>query len=191
VSAEDKAALLRGVPEKRLRYSYKLADPYVSIKSDTFHVIAEWYHFGILSLSETKDFENSPRWIARRLGITTKEARSSLQRLMRLGLLREMPDGRIRATHRKLTTTDGIKDLVLQRCHKKNLALAGLSLERDDFQDRDFASITLSVNRSKIPQARRLIRKFRDRISQCLEVEPKDEVYKLCIQLFPITKLKK
>ena len=41
-----------------------------SLDMDTYHLIADWYYYGILSLAETNDFQSSPKWISARLGIS-------------------------------------------------------------------------------------------------------------------------
>ncbi len=54
---------------------------------DKFATIADWYHFAILSLIETKDFKPKIPWIASRLGISEGEARAAVDRLVRLEVL--------------------------------------------------------------------------------------------------------
>ncbi|MGK5089752.1 DUF4423 domain-containing protein [Bdellovibrionota bacterium FG-2] len=60
---------------------------YIQIDPDRFHTIADWYHFGILSLAETPTFKADPKWIAAVLHINEKAAKVALDRLLRLGLL--------------------------------------------------------------------------------------------------------
>ncbi|MBK9322839.1 MAG: TIGR02147 family protein [Bdellovibrionaceae bacterium] len=55
---------------------------------DTWKVIGNWYHAGILELSKVQNFQSEPRWIAKALGISPKEARQACDRLVRLGILR-------------------------------------------------------------------------------------------------------
>ncbi|MES2964453.1 MAG: TIGR02147 family protein, partial [Bdellovibrionota bacterium] len=62
---------------------------YLQLSADAFHVIADWHHFAILSLIDLDDFDPAPAAIAKRLGISTIEARSSLERMTRLGLIVE------------------------------------------------------------------------------------------------------
>jgi transcriptional regulator with XRE-family HTH domain len=39
------------------------------IEDEIFSVIGDWQHFAILSLMDTNNFKNDPKWIGERLGI--------------------------------------------------------------------------------------------------------------------------
>lgn len=56
--------------------------------------------------------------------------------------------------------------------------------------DREFTFITMAVDKSKMIEAKTMIREFRDKLCAYLEEGEKTEVYELAIQLFPRTKLK-
>lgn len=56
--------------------------------------------------------------------------------------------------------------------------------------DREFTFITMAVDKSKMIEAKAMIREFRDKLCAYLEEGEKTEVYELAIQLFPRTKLK-
>jgi uncharacterized protein (TIGR02147 family) len=57
------------------------------VSVDIFNVIADWYHYAILELLTVRDFQKSPAWIAKALGISVSEVNFALERLLRLGLL--------------------------------------------------------------------------------------------------------
>jgi uncharacterized protein (TIGR02147 family) len=189
-------------PEKKRLFLETLADhasargereesdevTYQQLSTDAFHVLADWYHFAILSLMELDDFDPAPLAIAARLGITPTEARSSLDRLLRLGLIEKKKDGRLTKTAKNLTTTNDIESAALQESHRQNLALAAASLDEDELSLRDITSITMAIDVAKLPLAKTLIKKFRRQLSAQLEAGAKNEVYNLNIQLIPLTK---
>lgn len=161
---------------------------YDELDSDQFATISEWYHFGILSLMETATFKDDPKWISERLNIKLPEATSALERLLRLGLVARAKNGKLQLTKGRLTTSDGVRSLSLRRAHATNLAMAQSSLAEDPLEVRDFSALTLAIDPSLLPEARRLIRAFSDQLSTKLEVPGKQtEVYKLCVQLFPLS----
>ncbi len=161
---------------------------YEELDSDQFATIAEWYHFGILSLMETTTFEDDPTWIAERLNIKLPEATAAIERLLRLGLVRRDANGELRLTKGRLTTSDGVRSLSLRRAHATNLALAQRSLAEDEMDRRDFSAMTLAIDASLLPEARKMIRDFQDQLATKLEVPGKQtEVYKLCVQMFPLS----
>ena len=62
---------------------------YTTIDTEQFKSMANWYHLAILNLTKVKGFKSEPRWIAKRLGISSIEARDAIERLLALGLLTE------------------------------------------------------------------------------------------------------
>lgn len=160
---------------------------YELLDADKFAAIADWYHFGILSLMETKDFQSDPQWIAARLNIRLRESVAALERLERLGLIKKSR-GKYGLTKGRLTSSDGVRNLSLQRAHAANLALAQTSLAEDPVETRDFCATTMAIDPDKIPEAKQMIREFSDRLASFLETSGKQtEVYKLCLQLFPLS----
>jgi transcriptional regulator with XRE-family HTH domain len=154
------------------------AREFVQLRADQFHVISRWFYYAVLSLAETRDFRPEPRWIARRLGISTADARKALERLTRLGLL---PVGA------PVTTTTDIPDSWLKSSHFENLDLAVRSLEEDPLLERDFSSMTLVGDPARLPEAKARIRKFRRELTAFLESGDKKEVFQLNVQFFRLT----
>jgi uncharacterized protein (TIGR02147 family) len=163
----------------------------VPVSSDQFRLIAKWHHFAILSLIRTRGFRSDPDWIATRLGITPVQSREALERLSRLGLISSDSDGKIRRSKSKYRTTDDIASISLRQGHAENLELAKDSLVKHSVDERDFTAATMSIDPKKLPEAKEKIRKFQDELAELLESGTQSEVYKVCIQLFPLTVLRK
>lgn len=163
---------------------------YSEIEQDQFKAVSDWVHFAILSLSETRDFDSSADWIAQRLGVSESVAQQSFDRLVRLGMLRRVR-GQWRPKQARYTSPDEIVNSALKRAHVQHFQLAQKSLEELDLSVRDFIGITMAIDPSKLTEAKRRIREFRDELAGCLEVGEKREVYQLAIQLFPLTQLRK
>lgn len=162
--------------------------PYLELTTDHFHVISEWYHFAILSLIDTAQSQADAKWIAARLGIKVPEAQSAIDRMMRLSMIHRDRQGRLARTGIAYATPDEVEDIGLKKAHMNNLELARRSLESDPIHARDFTAITMAVNPSKLPVAKKMIREFLDKISGYLENDPKQEVYKMCVQLIPLSR---
>ncbi len=160
---------------------------------DQYLGISEWQHFAILSLMETEDFQSKPEWIARRLGITPTLAAQSIERLIRLDMVEVVSKRplRWRASGRSYTTSDEIRNDSLRLAHRKNLDLAARSLQSDPLELRDFTSMTMAIDPDKLPEAKQRIRRFRDELCAFLEAGAKREVYKLNLNLIPLTQVKK
>lgn len=176
-------------PEERARFSALASDDRarVQIEHDQFEMISEWYHFAILSLVRLKDFRSDNAWIAKRLGISQAVAKSAVERLIRLELLRKNK-GKFERTKNEVRTSDGIASLAVRKAHTENLELARRALEELPVDERDFVFYTLPASPSKLAEARRRIRKSLDELNDFLESSPHEEVYRMCFQLFPLSK---
>jgi uncharacterized protein (TIGR02147 family) len=160
-----------------------------SLDMDSYHLIADWHYYAILSLAETKDFLGTPKWIAARLGIGEALAKDSVERLLRLDLLERDPKTKkLRATGEQLEAMSAIANPALKKASRQNIELAQKALEETEFAERDFTAITLCFDPDKMAEAKQMIKNFRRNFCKVMEAKPKKEVYKLSIQLFPLTK---
>jgi len=101
--------LLRGLTSKeKSRDLAAEADAQTAlVDMDQYHLIADWYYFGILSLVETKDFQGTEEWIAERLGIQLRQARTAITRLERMELLVRGSNGQLKGTGKPIKTSSG------------------------------------------------------------------------------------
>lgn len=160
------------------------------LDSDSFKSISEWYHFAILSLAETRDFKPEAEWISNRLNIKVSEANAAIERLLRLGMFKQANNGKLVLAKAQYRTSDEIASLALKKAHATNLELAKESLINDPIDKRDFNAMTMAIDVNKLPEAKELIREFKEKMCDILESGHKSEVYKVCIQLFPLTQVK-
>ena len=178
--------MLRKISEGKKSVGTK--DPqFLLLEMDHYHLISEWFYFAILSLAETETFQDTPEWIAERLNIRISETRTALERLERIGLLKRNESGRLAATGASFKTSTDVASGAIRRSHFENLELAKGSLEKDDVSVRDFSSMTMAIDRDLLPEAKKMITEFRRKLTKFLESQCKQEVYKINIQLFPLT----
>lgn len=161
----------------------------LQLTADQFHVIGDWHHFAILSLAETAGFRADPLWIAKRLGIKLNDAEQALERLQRLGLVQWSRGKKtLKLLQGQLSTTDEIRSQAIRRSHQQDVELSSRALTEVPIEERDFTSMTMSIDSKKLPQAKKLIREFQRQMSAFLETGTKTEVYKLCVHLLPLSK---
>jgi uncharacterized protein (TIGR02147 family) len=160
----------------------------LQLKSDQFHMISDGLHYSLLCLFETSDFRSDVTWMAKRLEVTPAQVRQALGRLLRLKLVAKL-GARWSLTGAKLTTSDGIPDPAIRNFHEERLSEAKNKLLTVPVTERDFVASTMAIQRSQLPLARKLIREFKRKLEMVLEKSPQDEVYRVCIQLFPVTDL--
>jgi transcriptional regulator with XRE-family HTH domain len=155
------------------------------LSEDRFRIVADWYHFGILSLTKIPGAKPDPRWLARRLGISATEARDALDRLVRLGLVRIKPD--FRQIGESIEVTAGQPSDAMRRFHKQCLALATERIDTVPLPLRQYQTLTLSVNPARLPAAQKVIGEFLDKMERLLESGTPQEVYGVAVQLFPLS----
>lgn len=161
---------------------------YVQLSTDEFRLIADWYYLAILSLAETKNFYGDPVWISKRLGIRERDARSAVDGLIRLGLLERTKSGKLRATGKQFTTTNDIPDSSIRKNHSQGLEQAKEVLDQVPVELREITASIISIDPKLLPKAKERLREIKREITQLLEGGDKKEVYRLGIQLFPLTK---
>jgi uncharacterized protein (TIGR02147 family) len=168
----------------------RLEADYRQLALDSFYIISEWYHYGILQLLKTKAFKTKPAWISKRLGITENEASVALERLIRIGILVEEKNGTFtdvtggKTSHLK----SGFTNEQLKSFQIKALEKGIQSLKTVPIELRDNTSMTLAISKKALSFAKEEIKKFRQQLTKKLEAfaEP-DEVYQLAISLSPLT----
>jgi uncharacterized protein (TIGR02147 family) len=146
----------------------------------------------MLSLLRTRGFRLDQDWIAGRLGLSAKVASEALDRLFRLGHLKRA-GGKVLREHARVETTDEFFDLSVQKSHLENAKLIEKSILENPLEVRDHTSLTIAVSRKNMKRAKELIRLFEDQFEREIEAAPDlqaDEVYRLSISFFPLTKIK-
>lgn len=160
---------------------------YSILKEDTYELISSWIYFALLSLFETKEFTLQPSWIAKRLNISERQVHKALHLLVKLGLLKHDENFNLAPSQESFASSDEVSSKAVQKAHQDSLRLAEKKLQTVDVEFRDFTGITMAIDPRKIPEAKQKIRIFRDELCSFLESGEKTEVFRLCIQLFPLT----
>lgn len=159
---------------------------YQELGMDTAETIASWQYFAILALLELHDFSGNEPEISRRLNVPLTLVVESLNRLEKLELIRKKGK-RWMLTGKNLATSAPVANQALREGHRQHIQKAVQSLDKDANDLRDISGITMAICRSRLPQAKKLIQDFRRRMSAFLEEGNKNSVYRLNVQLFPLT----
>lgn len=162
------------------------------ISSDQYEYFSKWYHPAVRELVRCSDFQNDPKWIAKRISpmISVIEARESLRLLERLGLIVKDDLGIYKQTERALTTDREILSMVARGFHREMGIRAIETLDNVPTDRRDFSGITFGLPSNRVQELKDKINDFRKQLTASLGTleESTDEVYHLNIQFFPLTK---
>lgn len=147
-----------------------------------------WSEVAIMDMIALKDFRADAAWIAEKLNVTQNRAFHSLKRLEKLGLIRRT-DGTVQKTSAKLCFTSPKVQKFVRQYHREMAEKALTAMERTDdrsFTAHEFRGATLSVDPSRLPQAKELIKTFLEQLSGLLADGDCTDLYQINIQLFSL-----
>lgn len=177
----DKILKRKGAPEIH----------YENVNDDVFHVLSNWHHFAILELITTHDFRHEVEFIANRFDISEEEADKAIGRLERLGFINKN-DGKFTLARPNNSWFDRDSSNEAKQIYQRRLLEKSIeSLDSIPFEMRDHSSLTIAINKQKIPELKELLREVRKLLADNLQEDGNfDEVYQLTMSFFPVTNLK-
>lgn len=156
------------------------------LSEEELKYFTDWEYYAILNLMKTNDFVADPNWIARRLGVNSDIVNTRINNLVQFGIVKWEEGQLVRIRH-SLTTTSGIPSKALREAHRNQIQKAILSLENTPVDLRDFSSITIPMDITRLQEVKKMITKFRRNLTSLVDTENKTDVYTLSIQFFPLT----
>lgn len=162
------------------------------MEMDVFVSLSNWYYDALVELIRTKGFESEVEYVAKRLGISTVEAETAVNRLMQMGLLKKMPNNTWAANNENTLAYGGDQtNFALQNLQRQLMEKAIVALEVVPKKSREQASMTMAINKNDLPEVKQRIKKFQQEMCEFLQRPNReaDEVYQLVTTLFPLTVL--
>lgn len=159
---------------------------YHTLELDQFCLISDWYHYAIIEMTQLQKFKNNPSWIATQLSISKEEVEIAIDRLLRLKIL-ENKNGKLVKKNPFLITRSEEHNDALQKFHTQTLQYAQKALKEQPSKEREFGSITMSIDPSKLKAAKEKMKQFRLEMAKFLSEGPKTQTYQLSMQLFKLT----
>lgn len=156
----------------------------------SFALISNWYCFAVREMVRLDGFFEDPDWISKSFNfkVTPSEAERAISMLLQVGLLERDNAGKLKVRNGIFKTETDYVSEALKRFHESSLDNAKLALLTIDVQDREFLASVFAMRRSNIPQAKELIREFKDRFESLLEEDNTDAIFQIQIQFYPLTK---
>lgn len=177
---DKKEQLLRSMTEK---------SSYSTLELQCFQALAHWEYLAVLGLFKLKDFQSNTKWMSKRLGVSSKRIESVLNTLVATGLVKEDIKGNLkRSPSINLNTPSQIKDKGLRQFTIESLEKAIESLRQDKVEDRDFSTVSLTINKKDLPKAKKMLEEFRYKFDQEIESVPGEELYKLVLGFYPVSR---
>lgn len=165
---------------------------FATLELDRFRILSEWYHIAILDLTLLKQFKPDSFWVASELGITVDQVKSAIARLERLGLL-EVTHGKWKKTTAKLFVPTTHSDRAIRNFHEQMIEKAQEALnspDPEDFLARDISGITFVADPAKMPEAKKLVEKFKRQMLELMGSGESNALYQMNVQVFQLNKTK-
>lgn len=187
-SLHGRSKVSRRLAEAKLAVLQHQAETTHHLGIDTFRVISDWHHFGIVELLKLPGGGNlCVADISKKLGISRLETTMSLERLQKLELIEKTEFGWT-VVNETVLTTDGVPSEALRKFHRQILEKATQSVSTQFVEERYLSSSIMAVKTSHLPIARKLIQEFRLKLAEQVGcVDSGQEVYALGIQYFRLT----
>ncbi len=164
----------------------KQRDELYSLQLDSFKIISDWYHLGILELMKVKNFRHDTKWISRRLGVQIIQIELAIERLTRVGLIK-IEEGKFVAVQSNGWVPGGIPSSSIRKFHRQVLEKALVAMETQAVEERFFSTRMLTVNRKELPKAFEAISEFQEKFCVDRDSEQSKELlYCISMQFFKI-----
>lgn len=159
------------------------------IDPDQFQLVSDWWYMAIMSLAETESCEACPTFLAKRFNITLEQAGAAMTILLELGYLSQ-ENNFLKASGKYLRFSSAVPDESIKKHHRQGLELAKNALTEIQIELREFGSVTFKGDPQLLELARKKLRALRNEISTLMNTSKATEVYRLQVQLFPLTNSK-
>lgn len=152
---------------------------------------SDWWVVALRSVLELTEGRAIPSELAKSLNppITEQEAKTALELLQKLGLVKKASSGRFvisdlhLTAHTKPTTTERVR-----RYQRQIMSMASESMERHPPKHRDISTLTLVVDQEAFSEIREMLRECRRQIQKRVEETRRpDRVMQLAMAFFPLT----
>lgn len=155
--------------------------------------IKDWEYYAILNIIETQPYSlGSIDQISLRLGLKPFKTRKMIFELIEFKFLKINENDILEREISDIETTTDVKCETLIKAHQNLLKLSNAKLNLP-LTHRDFQAITFKMDKTKMPQAKKLIREFIENFSNYFEEkmdinsDETKEVYQFNLQLYPLS----
>lgn len=150
-----------------------------------------WYHLAIVELFKTKNFKSSYSYIADEIGLDLQTAIEAVTALEQGGVVTtETTPWSVTLTDAQSSSNSPLEKRTAhenREMQKDLLEIAIGAIDNVDNEERDNTSVTMAIQKDRLPEAKEMIKKFRKEMAEFLSGQDgkADEVYHLTVGLFP------
>lgn len=159
-------------------------DSHIEVKVPLKDLISNWQTLAVLSSLE---IDGSPQEISERLQLDVEEVKREIDKLVGMGLAKQVGLGVYEAVGAYIKTTEDVPNEVIQAAHWQELSLAQKALSKVPVEERDFVSYTFCGSSKKLNKAKKLTRAYLKKMTDLMQGPDEDQIYKVGVQIFPLS----
>lgn len=162
------------------------------VEAHQWEYFRKWHHTAVRELIALKPFRGDFRALAGMTNppITVQEARTSIELLERLGLIRKSADGAYERTDAAISAGDEVSQALISAYQVEAMDLAKYAMDHLPSGTRNFSTLTMSVSGPTYEAMLEELRSFRRRLLEMAQdSDDVDRVYQMNFHVFPITAL--
>ncbi|HEX2957795.1 MAG TPA: TIGR02147 family protein [Chitinispirillaceae bacterium] len=168
-------------------------NPVRNLLPDQFDFYDKWYYSVIRELVEVTEVSDSNvDRIAELLEpqLKPREVRQALEILTRLGLIHKNEKGQYKRNDTLVSCGEDVRSVVIGKYQTTMIELSSAALQKVPREQRDFSTVTLSIDNSAFLQIKDCCSRFRKEIlGIASHVENPDSIFQINIQCFPVLKV--
>lgn len=160
------------------------------IRQSQYEYFNCWYNAVIREIVTFTDWKGDYSILAKSVipPISPKEAKKSVDLLLKLGFIKINSDGNYVRENKSITTGSDVISIAVNKFQKENLVLASEAIDKFERGIRDISTVTMSISEEGMEKVSLEIAAFRKRLVSIAEKnEMPDRVYQVNIQSFPLS----
>ncbi|MBT3182743.1 MAG: TIGR02147 family protein [Deltaproteobacteria bacterium] len=157
------------------------------IERDRYEYYSRWYNPIIRELVTSKEYDGKAESISGRISprISPDDVDKSIQLLIRLKFIKMNAEGKYEQTEAIVTSGSEVESHTLFNYHLNMLDVSKKALQSIGSAKRDISSLTLSINRGKLPELKKMLQQFRREVLEFTsDDDSADDIIQLNIQMF-------
>jgi uncharacterized protein (TIGR02147 family) len=161
-----------------------------SLSTEQFALIADWYNWALIEMPSLGDFRSDIKFLAKRLGgrVSEEAIAESLDLLVKYGLLDRDGDSIRRRRDSAPSFLEPEVTKMAAREYQRQMAKKAVeSLESQKSEEVDFQGSTLGFRKEDLPELKKIVREFHQRVLSFSQTDGADEIYQLNSQFFRLT----
>lgn len=162
------------------------------VRPGQFEYYSRWYNSVIREMACSMKWKGDYAALANAVSprITKKEARESVELLLKLGFIRNNGDGSYSQADPAITTGSEVMSVVVRKLNEDLAGLGKEAIQKFPPTKRDISSIVIGASEESYGLIKREIKEFKQRICNIVDDNKvTDRVYSINVQLFPLSEV--